>query len=68
MDFLTPVLLAMDQQGASLNFAGFLALTEQSLAKLSLEQLRKLTAGPKKHLDDEMRRNFTFAVLRLPQQ
>eukprot|EP01022_Parablepharisma_sp_SALTPOND_P004482 TRINITY_DN120376_c0_g1_i1.p2 TRINITY_DN120376_c0_g1~~TRINITY_DN120376_c0_g1_i1.p2 ORF type:complete len:390 (-),score=48.83 TRINITY_DN120376_c0_g1_i1:1862-3031(-) len=63
LEVLEPALIDMENKNLMLNSDTFCTLVEPFLKKLSLTQLRELVAGPKKALDAEIKKNFTFAVL-----
>lgn len=62
MDLLSPILLEIESKDLTLSAQGWQKLIEPYIEKMSIEQLRKLTAGPRLKLDDEISKNLTFAV------
>lgn len=62
LDLLSPILLDIESKELTLTPKDWEKMIEPFIEKLSLEQLRKLTAGPKLKLDEEINKNLTFAV------
>ena len=62
LEMLEPILINMENKKLSLNYDAFHTIMDPYLKKLSMTQLREIVAGPKKDLDEEMRKNLTFAV------
>jgi len=62
LEVLEPALLEMENKNLKLNYDSFYKLVTPFLKKLNIAQLREIVAGPKKALDNELSKVFTFAV------
>ena len=63
LEVLEPILLIMEEKKISLNYDEFSKKADPLLSKLSLNQLRELAPGPRKKLDNELRKYLTFSVI-----
>ncbi len=66
LEVLEPALLDMETKKLSLTAESFENFVTPILSKLSLQQLRAMAAGPKKELDSQFAKTFSFAVFPFP--
>ncbi len=65
---LEPALLEMENKKLTLTPESFGGFIDTLFAKLSLQDLRLMAAGPKKQLDAELNKELSFSVFPLDEK